>query len=60
MADQNNISITPVDLGNRRQVKEFIKFHYGIYHRDPNWVAPLIIDYLERLNPKKKSLYESL
>jgi len=47
------LEIVPVDLYNRGQVKQFIKFHYRIYEGDPNWVAPLMIDYLERLNPKK-------
>ncbi|MBT3271807.1 MAG: N-acetyltransferase [Spirochaetales bacterium] len=52
-AGNNNISVVPVDLQNKKQVKTFIKFHYKIYRDDPNWVAPLIIDYLERLSPKK-------
>ena len=53
MANQNEVTVVPVDLGNKKQIKQFIKFHYVIYRDDDNWVAPLIIDYLERLNPKK-------
>ena len=52
-----SIEILPVDLADRRQVKRFIKFHFRIYRDDKYWVAPLTIDYLERLNPKKNPYF---
>ena len=53
MSTINGIVVKPVDFSQKRHVKEFIDFHYSIYKDDPNWVAPLIIDYLEKFNPKK-------
>ena len=53
MASDSSLEIVPVDLANRREVKRFIKFHYSVYKGDSNWVAPLIVDYLEKFNPKK-------
>ena len=49
----SGLQIVPIDLANKGKIKEFINFHYSIYQDDPNWVAPLIIDFLERFNPKK-------
>ncbi len=57
MSSDHDIRIVPVDPTSRRQVKRFIKFHYRIYKGDENWVAPLIIDYLERLNPRKNPYF---
>ena len=57
MEENKGLQIIPVDLHNRRKTKQFIKFHYSIYRDDPHWVAPLIIDYLERLNPKKNPYF---
>ncbi|MBN1686912.1 MAG: hypothetical protein JW852_09675 [Spirochaetales bacterium] len=55
--ESNGLEIVPVDLRNKKQVKRFIKFHYDIYRDDPNWVAPLIVDYLEKFNPRKHPYY---
>jgi len=38
-------------LGNRRQLKTFIKFPWRIYSGDPNWVPPLILDQLRFFTP---------
>jgi len=53
MKENTGLQIIPIDLKDRKKIKEFIKFHYSIYRDDPNWVAPLMIDFLERFNPKK-------
>lgn len=45
--------IVPVGLDDRRGIKRFVTSHYRYYRDDPNWVAPLLIDHLERLNPRK-------
>jgi hypothetical protein len=53
MAGSPPISIHPIELGNRRRLKKFIKFPWNIYRDDPNWVPPLIFDQLQFLTPGK-------
>jgi hypothetical protein len=53
MADSVPVSIHPIDLGNRRQLKAFITFPWNIYRGDPNWVPPLILDQLHFFTPGK-------
>ena len=57
--DRQSVRVTAVNLGNKKQVKSFIKYHYEVYRGDPNWVAPLIIDFLERFNEKKHPYHHS-
>ena len=57
MSTHKHVEIQPVDFADRRQIKKFIKFHYSIYKGDPNWVAPLIVDYLEKFNLKKNPYF---
>ena len=57
MVETKAIRIVPVALEDKKLIKQFIKFHYSIYDGDENWVAPLIFDYLERLNPKKNPYF---
>ena len=57
MSMQNNVEIKSVDFADKRRIKDFIKFHYSVYKNDPNWVAPLIVDYLEKFNPKKNPYF---
>jgi len=47
------VSIRPVELGNRRQLKAFIKFPWRVYRGNPNWVPPLILDQLQFFTPGK-------
>src|SRR3989304_6277037 len=47
------VSIHPIELGNRRQLKKFIKFPWKIYRDDPNWVPPLIFEQLQFFTPGK-------
>ena len=51
MAGSGPVSIRPIELGNRRQLKTFIKFPWRIYSGDPNWVPPLILDQLRFFTP---------
>jgi RimJ/RimL family protein N-acetyltransferase len=51
MAGAVPILIRPIELGNRRQLKAFIKFPWRIYRHDPNWVPPLILDQLHFFTP---------
>ena len=53
MAGSVPVSIRPIELGNRRQLKTFIKFPWSIYRDDPNWVPPLILDQLQFFTPGK-------
>ncbi|MAG13741.1 MAG: N-acetyltransferase [Spirochaetales bacterium] len=57
MSSHNHVEIRRVDFGNKRQIKKFIKFHYLIYKNDPNWVAPLIVDYIDKFNLKKNPYF---
>jgi GNAT superfamily N-acetyltransferase len=51
MAGPVPVSICPIQLGNRRQLKAFIKFPWKIYGDDPNWVPPLILEQLHFFTP---------
>jgi GNAT superfamily N-acetyltransferase len=44
-------------LGNRTQLKAFIKFPWRIYRHDPNWVPPLILDQLQFFTPRKNPYF---
>ena len=57
MSSKADITVRTIDPLNKGQLKGFIKFHYSIYRNDKNWVAPLMVDYLERLNPKKNPYF---
>ncbi len=52
------VEIRLVDCGNKKQVKEFIQFHYDLYKGDPNWVPPFRGDIAVMLNKKKHPYYE--
>jgi len=51
------VSIHPIELGNRRRLRKFIKFPWNIYRDDPNWVPPLIFDQLQFLTPGKNPYF---
>jgi GNAT superfamily N-acetyltransferase len=51
------VSIRPIELGNRRQLKEFITFPRKIYGNDPNWVPPLIFSQLQFFTPGKNPYF---
>ena len=51
------VSIRPIELGNRRQLKTFIKFPWRIYQDEPNWIPPLILDQLHFLTPGKNPYF---
>ncbi len=44
------LKIQPVE--SSKQKKQFIHFPWKIYANDPMWVAPLLMDVKEKLNPK--------
>ena len=52
------INIELVDTKNRRQVKDFIQFHYDLYQGTPQWVPPFFSDIQLMLNKTKHPFYE--
>ena len=52
------VEIRLVDCDNKKQVKEFVQFHYDLYKGDPNWVPPFRGDVEVMLNKKKHPYYE--
>ena len=44
-------------MGNRRQLKEFIRFPWKIYGDNPNWVPPLILTQLQFFTPGKNPYF---
>jgi GNAT superfamily N-acetyltransferase len=57
MAGSDPLSIRAIELGNRRQLKTFIKFPWRIYRDDPNWVPPLILDQLHFFTPGRNPYF---
>ena len=57
MAGSAPVSICPIELGNKRELKTFIKFPWRIYRDDPNWVPPLILDQLQFFTPGKNPYF---
>lgn len=44
-------------MGNRRQLKAFIRFPWNIYGDNPNWVPPLIFTQLQFFTPGKNPYF---
>ncbi len=42
----------------KRQLKEFVKLPHRLYRNDPNWVAPLIMDEMKKLDRAKHPFYK--
>jgi hypothetical protein len=57
MAGSVPVSIRPTELGNRRQLKAFIKFPWRIYRNNPHWVPLLILDQLQFFTPLKNPYF---
>jgi len=57
MAGSAPVSIRPIELGNKKELKTFIKFPWRIYRDDPNWVPPLILDQLQFFTPGKNPYF---
>lgn len=52
------LTIEPVDVSNRNQVRRFVQLPHRLYRNCPQWVPPLNIDAYAQLNPKKHPFYE--
>jgi hypothetical protein len=57
MGDSFPVSIQPIEVGNRRQLKTFITFPWKIYRGEPNWVPPLIFDQRRLFTPGKNPYF---
>lgn len=51
------MNILPLDLSNKRQVREFLDLPARLYADVPQWVPPLEIDDRLRLDPKRHPFY---
>jgi GNAT superfamily N-acetyltransferase len=51
------IAVRPV--ATRRTKRIFIHFPWRIYRDDPLWVAPILAERVERLDPKKNPLFQT-
>jgi hypothetical protein len=52
------MNIIQVDLGNRKQVDDFLRLPFSIYRDIPQWVPPLQMDERRRLDPKRFPFYK--
>ncbi|HUI72468.1 MAG TPA: hypothetical protein VL354_18255, partial [Spirochaetia bacterium] len=43
---------------SKKQMKEFVKFPYSLYKKDPNWVPQLLTDDYRKLNRTKHPFWE--
>jgi GNAT superfamily N-acetyltransferase len=43
---------------SKRDIKDFIDFHFYIYRNDPYWVPPLKFERMQFFNPKKNPFYK--
>jgi GNAT superfamily N-acetyltransferase len=52
------LTILPVDLSQKMQIRKFIEFPFRIYREDPVWVPPLWIDMSLQLSLRKNPFFE--
>ncbi len=51
-------AITIKEVKNKQDLHHFVKVPWDLYKDDPNWVAPLILERMETLNPSKNPYFE--
>lgn len=51
-------SITIKEVTSKQDREQFVKLPWTLYKDDPNWVAPLIMERMEILDPKKNPYFE--
>jgi hypothetical protein len=51
-----SLEIERVETG--KQLREFVKFSWTVYEKDPNWVPPLYFERLDFLNKNKNPFFE--
>ena len=50
--------VTVERVESKRQVREFIKFPYTLYRKDPNWVPQLLMDDYRKINRAKHPFWK--
>ncbi len=51
-------AITIKEVTNKQDLKRFVKLPWDLYKDDPNWVAPLILERMEVLDPSKNPYFK--
>ncbi len=51
-------SVTIRPVGSRRELKRFVKVPFRLHRDHPQWVAPLIFERMEFLNPRKNPWFD--
>ncbi|PCJ33929.1 MAG: N-acetyltransferase [Alphaproteobacteria bacterium] len=51
-------AITVKEVKNKQDLHRFVKVPWDLYKDDPNWVAPLILERMETLDPSKNPYFE--
>ena len=51
-------SITIKEVTGKQELKTFVKLPWSLFKDDPHWVAPLVMERLEVLDPKKNPYFE--
>lgn len=51
-------SVTVRPVRGKEDLKAFLDVTFSLYAKDPNWVAPLYLERLEHLDPKKNPYYQ--
>ena len=52
----SEVTVKPVS--DKAGIREFLDVPFPLYRHDPNWVAPLYLERLEHLNPKKNPYFQ--
>jgi GNAT superfamily N-acetyltransferase len=52
------LTVEKIDTSNKKQVNQFVQFHYDLYKGCPQWVPPFFSDIKLMLNREKHPFYE--
>jgi hypothetical protein len=55
---QTMLTVDKIDTSNKKQVNQFVQFHYDLYKDCPQWVPPFYADIKLMLNRQKHPFYE--
>ncbi len=50
-------SVTIREISSSRDKKAFVRYLWDVYHSDPNWVPPLVMDRLKLIDEAKNPFY---
>jgi hypothetical protein len=53
------MNVVPLDLSNRRQVRQFIQLPFRLYADIPQWTPPLDMDARRQLNRRRNPFYQN-